>query len=498
MIAASLFLIFAIATAAGLPLRMQLRERAMERARTEMASRWGAAPPADEWFKQTLDHYRLSATAYGSGTWLQRFWSNRTFFDRGGGKGPVFLYIEGEGSGSPYNALEGEHVDLAAVHNALIVVLEHRFYGASIPTADLTTESLSLLSSHQAIGDIARFLNGYVSPTFNITFPNTKVVTFGGSYPGALSAWARLRLPHLITVAVSTSSPVRASFDFTGYNAVVGTSLARTTIGGSAQCLANVRAAFTAMDSALEAGGKAASDVGKALNSCEDLSAADPLTVMWAASNYAGIVQGLVQYNDEGGGLDVRGLCTIMSNASNTPLENFADAVRASAGTACVENSYDAYIVAAGNTTADPSARGLGLRQWIYQSCAQYAYWQTCEDRDVCPLSLYMTLESNTRQCADLYGSPFTAEVSASRVIITNDLLGGQGIAASRIVFVNGLVDPWHSLSVTETRPEQLAVVIPDGAHCSQMGSARPGDSPEIIEAREEIAAQVAIWLQEA
>jgi hypothetical protein len=109
-----------------------------------------------------------------------------------------------------------------------------------------------------------------------------------------------------------------------------------------------------------------------------------------------------------------------------------------------------------------------------------------------------MTLESNTRQCADLFGSPFTAEVSASRVIVNNDLLGGQGIAASRIVFVNGLVDPWHWLSVTETRPEQLAVIIPDGAHCSQMGSARPGDSPEVTKARAEIAAQLAIWLQQS
>jgi serine protease 16 len=487
----------ALASAGGGPLRHVLRERAILRAREKTALHYGAlAPPIDEFFFQTLDHYSLSSTASGAGYWKQRFWKNSTFFERGGRTGPVFLYIEGEGTGSPYNAIEGEHVDLAATHNALIVVLEHRFYGASIPTVDLTTESLALLSSHQAIGDIASFLRNHVAPTFNISFPKTKVVTFGGSYPGALSAWARLRLPHLITVGVSTSSPVQASYDFTGYNKVVGQSLARTSIGGSLECLANVRTAFTALDTALEAGGAAAGAAGVALNSCEDLSKADPLTIMWAASNYGGLIQGLVQYNDEGGGLDVRGLCVIMSNAANTPFENLAAAVTAAAGSSCIENSYADYVVSAGNTTANPTARGLGLRQWLYQSCAQFAYWQTCEDRTVCPLSLFMTLSSNVRQCADLYGAPYTAQVSASRVVVTNDLLGGQGIEATKVIYVNGMVDPWHSLSVIESTPEQLAVIILDGAHCSQMGSARAGDSPEVVAARAQIAAQLAIWLQ--
>lgn len=73
-----------------------------------------------------------------------------------------------------------------------MIALEHRFYGASIPTADLSTDSLSLLSSHQSIADISRFLVEYVA----VAYPNvTAVVTFGGSYPGALSAWTRLRLP---------------------------------------------------------------------------------------------------------------------------------------------------------------------------------------------------------------------------------------------------------------------------------------------------------------
>jgi serine protease 16 len=430
--------------------------------------------------------------ASGTRSWRQRFWVNDTFFVPGG---PVFLYIEGEGTGSPYSVMEGEHVELAAVHGALVISLEHRFYGASLPLNDLTLNSLVFLSSHQAIGDIARFLRGYVSPTYKITFPQTAVVTFGGSYPGALSAWTRLRLPHLVTIGVSTSSPVEASFDFVGYNAVVGKSLALETIGGSPACASAVRDAFVALDASLAAGGATATAAGKMFSSCQDLGAADANDIMWAASNYGGLIQGLVQYNDEGGGLDVRGLCAIMNSTANSAVENLASAVTQMLGGSCSDNSYSDYVVAAGNTTANPAAGGLGLRQWMWQSCSQFAYWQTCEDRDVCPLSLYMSLESNTQQCRDLFGAPFTADVSAERVATTNDLLGGAGFAGTHTIFVNGLVDPWHNLSCVDTRPEVLSVIIPTGAHCRQMSASRDTDPQDVKDARAQVAAQLAIWL---
>ena len=335
--ARTLALLGLCAAASATPLRVLLRERAMESERASAASRFGAPPP-DLFFEQPLDHLALGAED-ATTRWLQRFWVNDTFFVAKGRTGPVFLYVEGEGSGSPYSVLQGEHVELAAIHGALILSLEHRYYGASIPTPSLITSDLRFLSSHQAVGDVARFLTSYVAPTFTLDFSAHPVVTFGGSYPGALSAWLRLRLPQLISIAVSTSSPIEASYDFTGYNAVVGTSLAMPLIGGSDECVSAVRAAFTTMDEAFAAGGAVAVNAAKALNSCQtDL--AKPNDAMWAASNYGGLIQGLVQYNDESGGLDVRGLCTIMlANATRTPFESFAIAVRAAAGPTCIDNS---------------------------------------------------------------------------------------------------------------------------------------------------------------
>jgi hypothetical protein len=85
----------------------------------ELLARSGLKVPPDQWFNQTLDHYN----ALDQGTWQQRYWVNSSFFT---GNGPLFLYVEGEGTGSPYDVVLGQHVELAAQHGALIISLEHR------------------------------------------------------------------------------------------------------------------------------------------------------------------------------------------------------------------------------------------------------------------------------------------------------------------------------------------------------------------------------------
>jgi serine protease 16 len=315
-----------------------------------------AALPVAQWYNQTADHFNVASAP--ARTWLQRFWVNDAYYAPGS---PLFLYVEGEGAGSAYDAVSGQHVELAANHSALVIALEHRFYGASLP-GDLSVDNLGLLSSHQAIADVGRFLREWVPAHYNVS----RTVTFGGSYPGALSAWLRLRLPSLVFAAFSTSSPVKAVVDFTAYCDVVSASLADPAVGGSPACLSAVKAGFAAVDAAFRGSDANKTAMSAKMSSCAP--ALSPDDVMWAASNLAGQIMGLVQYNAETGGPTIASSCATMTAPGAAPVDALAAVIKSTLPPGgCQDNSYADFIAQLRVTTPDPSAGGVGLRQWTWQ-----------------------------------------------------------------------------------------------------------------------------------
>jgi hypothetical protein len=189
----------------------------------------GGADGLTQYFGQRLDHFDRQETR----TWAQRYFANDSAFVVAG---PVFLCVGGEGApltaevvmtGGPHCALMVEH---AAAAGALVLALEHRYYGKSLPVGDFETASLRQLSSQQALADLAG-LHAHATARYGLTAAN-RWVTFGGSYPGMLAAWARTKYPHLIHASVSSSSPVLAQLRMPEYQDVVAAALAYSKIGG--------------------------------------------------------------------------------------------------------------------------------------------------------------------------------------------------------------------------------------------------------------------------
>ncbi|GLD52867.1 thymus-specific serine protease [Lates japonicus] len=170
----------------------------------------------EQWFTQKLDHFNGA----DSREWKQRYFVNEAFYRPGG---PVFLMIGGEGPANPAWMESGTWLTYAEKLGALCLMLEHRFYGRSHPTVDLSTDNLRFLSSRQALADLAHFRT-VIAETRGLT--NRKWVAFGGSYPGSLAAWFRLKYPHLVHASVATSAPVHATVNFPEYLEVVWRSLA--------------------------------------------------------------------------------------------------------------------------------------------------------------------------------------------------------------------------------------------------------------------------------
>ncbi|KAI1894055.1 hypothetical protein AGOR_G00130050 [Albula goreensis] len=442
---------------------------------------------------QRLDHFDSQVTE----TIPQRFFVNEEHWDRP--DGPVFLYIGGEAAISMMDVVTGHHVDMAEEHGALLLALEHRFYGESINPDGLETEQLSYLSSQQALADLVAF-HHYIRDHYELTHKNTWI-SFGGSYPGALSAWLRGKFPHLIYGAVASSAPVKAKLDFSGYNKVVGLSLMDEAVGGSEKCVNAVWEAFAAVEANLLGGNE--TRLQKDFETCEPLDEEDQTELV---ESLADIIMGTVQYNREGAPLSIEKLCTILTNKSEEyeqeeeaydRLVKLVGVYQTAMEEPCLQASHEQNILDLNNTTVKRT--GFGERQWYYQTCTEFGYYQTCEDAS-CPFSRMLTLQAQTELCPLLFG--VSQSSLPSSIAFTNQYYGGDHPRTHRVLYVNGDIDPWHELSVlrngTTMADKDRAIVISDTAHCADMSPARFEDPPTLREARREIAQHVAGWLKAA
>lgn len=132
-------------------------------------------------------------------------------------------------------------------------------------------------------------------------------------------------------------------------------------------------------------------------------------------------------------------------------------------------------------------------RQWYYQTCTEFGYFQTTDSARQ-PFGDLISLASFTEVCRLAFN------VSAARVFeavkSTNAFYGGKFVNATNIAFPNGSIDPWHALSITEDiGPTLKAIFIEGTAHCANMYPARTSDLPSLSKARDQITLNVGTWL---
>nr|CAH7740907.1 unnamed protein product [Callosobruchus chinensis] len=166
-----------------------------------------------EFITQYVDHNDLS---HGK-TFEQRYFADEQYANAN--KSVAFLFVEGETEAGEELLMTGELVESAKKFNATLFLLEHRFYGQSIPDNDLSTENLKYLTIEQVLADIANFIEG-MKIQYKLS-SDVKWVVFGCSYSGALVAWFRQKYPDLTKGGVASSAPILAKVDFADYYKVV-------------------------------------------------------------------------------------------------------------------------------------------------------------------------------------------------------------------------------------------------------------------------------------
>lgn len=422
----------------------------------------------------------------------QRYFVNRKFW--AGAGAPIFVFIGGEGEESCQRLSENLYMyELAKENNALMIDVEHRFYGQSLPTEDSSTKNLAYLSSDQALADLARIIP-HIKQQLNS--PHSKVITFGGSYPGNLSGWFRLKYPSITQGSIASSAPVRAEENFSQYMDVVGEALLY--FGGQA-CFNAFEEASNAI-AQLASGGPGSDGMAKLekdFQLCKAIQNENDLAVFYM--NMMGIVQGVVQYNTEiPGQPTVADLCTTMAGGG-TGYDQFValnKQMMELGKEKCQTVSYDSFVKMLTHDTGVPTN---AMRSWIYQSCAEFGYFQTTDSPNQ-PFHAFKEisgLKFSRQWCYDGYDG-WTADPA---IAYTNTKYGATDIDVTNVVFTSGTIDPWHALGVTnytKTLPQESSIpaYILGTAHCADLKAPKEDDPESLKQARVVVADNVRKWLQ--
>jgi hypothetical protein len=86
--------------------------------------------------------------------------------------------------------------DMAKNLSGLMIYTEHRYYGYTIPTANLSLENMQYLNIDQALADLAYFIS-YIKENIP-QVRNSGVILTGCSYAGTMVTWFQQKYPHLI------------------------------------------------------------------------------------------------------------------------------------------------------------------------------------------------------------------------------------------------------------------------------------------------------------
>ncbi|XP_048530643.1 probable serine protease EDA2 isoform X2 [Triticum urartu] len=432
----------------------------------------------ERWLSQRLDHF--SPTDHRQ--FNQRYFEFLDYHDDP--TGPVFLRICGESScdGLPNDYL----AVIAKKFGAAVVTPEHRYYGKSSPFDSLTTDNLRFLSSKQALFDLAVFRQYYqekLNSQYNRSagFDNPWFV-FGVSYSGALSAWFRLKFPHLTCGSLASSGVVLAVYNFTDFDKQVGES-------AGPQCKAALQEITRLVDEQL----RLDSHSVKALFGADSLKNDGDFLFLLADAAAT-----TFQYGNPDA------LCSPLSNAKKkgeSLVETYAHFVKdyfiKKLGTTV--SSYDQEYLK--ETTPDDSSSRL----WWFQVCSEVAYFQVAPKNDSVR-SAQLNTRYNLDLCKNVYGEGVYPDV-----FMTNLYYGGTSIAASKIVFTNGSQDPWRHASKQNSSEDMPSYIIKcsncghgtDLRGCPQLPFRIEGDSsnctsPEAVNTvRKQIVKHIDLWLSQ-
>lgn len=460
---------------------------------------------------QLQDHFDPS----NNKTWHQAYYVNDTFW-KPQSSAPIFLCVGGEGPALDASAVQNSvHCNIAVEWlketKALMFALEHRYYGchnsSACPVQDLTSpDSLRFLSSRQAVEDIASFVKAMNAKH---SLKRNPWITWGGSYPGMLAGWSRLKHPELIHASVASSAPVFATFDMPQYcdQMAVAYTVSHFGVGGSQECRTAIRTGHVWIEERFQKGDfeSVALRFGLSNTSLDTLDQ----RVAFAST---GVANFPAQENDplcSEAACNIAKVCEVMTNSSLGDEVQRLVTLRDLQGIEDLPPRGQTQVQLLAGQFRGPwrhSMPGI-LPQvgtelpdfWFYQTCKEFGFYQTCED-DCMFVRGLANASYMASGCMKLFN--ITIEDVQSNIDSTNFHYGGllplddKEHLGRCVMFPNGEVDPWSTCSVLQAPSPDLPVLYVYGAsHHAWTWPSRSGDQESVMAARSKIRRQVELFL---
>ncbi|KAI8971168.1 peptidase S28 [Trametes punicea] len=470
------------------------------------------------WFTQPLDHF-ASYSEDGGHTFQQRYWLNTRNY-RPRPDAPVIVLDGGETSGVdrlPF--LDTGIVEiLTRATGGLGVVLEHRYYGRSMPVNNLTTDSLRWLNNAQSAADSANFMANVKFPGIeeDLTAPSHPWIYYGGSYAGARAAHMKILYPDLVWGAIASSGVTHASIENWEYMEVIRRA-------ADPRCSHHLQSSIEIIDALLDV--PVSRTAIKALFGLEALEHDEDFVSLlesplgaWQAKVWDPEVGSTrwdefcdfldkpfsdpgVAYNEE--------LNLVMLTEDlgvPVPVYNYARYINKNYVSQCTSSIEDCF-----GTYDDAKFQETSLDQtwrlWLFQVCTEWGYFSTApppgHPRIV---SRRLTLEYESKICRQAYppGKHFVVPPLPNVAVV--NALGDYDIEADRLAIIDGEVDPWRPVTPhskyardradTILRPFKL---IRNGVHhYDEYGRRNMSEEPpEIQLIHEEMIGFVSSWLED-
>ncbi|KAK2576844.1 hypothetical protein KPH14_005476 [Odynerus spinipes] len=434
-------------------------------------------------FQVPVDHFSFAV----QDKFNIRYLVNDTW--RRGNDAPIFFYTGNEGDIEVFAANTGFMWEIAPEFGAIVIFAEHRYYGTSMPFGNksLTDPAHSgYLTSQQAIADYVDLIEDLRSKEITKKSP---VIVFGGSYGGMLSAWMRMKYPHIVQGAIAASAPI---LQFTGITSCESFARIATSSYRAAhkECPKLVQKSWNVIMNITsdDEGKKWLSETWKL---CQPLkNATDVEDLLSFLEDVYGTIA-MVDYPYESSFIvplppnPVKVFCNHLTNSSLTGKPLLTALYQAL-------SIFTNYTGQASCTKVDDATGNLGAEAWGYQACSEIVTIMCSDGVNDMFRPQPWDIKKLSEDCYKKYG------VRSQPYMVCKEYGCKDLSTATNIVFSNGLMDPWSGGGVLwNLSSSATAVIIPEGAHHIDLRASDPKDPYSVIQARKYHRYNIKLWIKQ-